>query len=391
MNMPPRRIAKIIVTAVVATAAVAVYVRDKVVPSAETALVVGSKSRMGAPLGGWWKAEAPSEGGIVARGSILGRISAAPELDRDVQSLERELALAKQASQTLVKLVSQGQTFGSALAKEDAVYTKRRWEQLYEAARSDAQEVDARQAVLDLAKAQVKRIAALADEGSASASDLQMARADEAVAAAALERAKGSHDIGGVVLESFRQGVDLGTTVANPSAPRHKLQDLTMQVGSLRLALDQSVTRQRVLEEQLKAAAQADVKAPTTLIVWQRHKLSGAYAKEGDTLLDAVDCDDLFVLAAVNADAYEKLKVGTEATVVAPGWGGRKLRTKVARLMGALVGARVEGDSGYEPQLPVASSGRDQLYGVLLPLPSPAGLGLAACPLGTKLSARFEP
>lgn len=309
-----------------------------------TAAVINSEViRIVAPIDGIADERLPTPGTLLVAGDIRPLVRRLVEEDRELHRLAHDLALVRakitEARQGLDLLDAHDRDLAARVAAHAEASEAKLAAEIAEtrAKRAGAEAATAQaRAELDhvLTLYAARHVARVRVEAAEAA--LRRAEAEVAALDAKLARLEIEH-------RAVRAGVHLRDGHNDVPYSVQQRDRLLIERRNLAERLAEAEAREAALAAALaaeEAAAQArrryDYLVPHDLLVWQRHATPGAPVKPGETLLDLVRCDRLFVEVALPDTAYPALAIGQPAQVRLRG--GTELGGAVRAIRGA--GAR---------------------------------------------------
>lgn len=251
--------------------------------------------------------------------------------------------------------------------------------------------VEAARARFESAQNELARRGALRSEGLANEQEYDTARHEATVTEQLLHVAE--HDLARKVaaLESTKAGFTFDTSTASDrSYSSQRADDVDLRVAEIDAELAErksalgSLEREFAAEEkQLKLLSTAELTSPGRRRVWDVLVEPGEFAYAGRPLLSWIDCAKIHVVAYVNLDTFEKLRVGTEARVI--GLGADDFE-ELGRVV-ALPGQREH----LEIPKPPAGGTRPPGYAVLVGSERLSKSLERGCQIGQAVEVRFSP
>lgn len=309
-----------------------------------TAAVINSEViRIVAPIDGIADERLPPAGTVLAAGGIRPMVRRLVEDDRELHRLAHDLTLVRaqiaEARAGLAQLEAHDRTLAerasvharATRARLDAEIAEARAEHAgAEAAIAQARAELAHVRALNAARhvAQVRVEAAEATlrqaEASAQAAAARIARleVERRAAEAGVQLRDGQNDVPYSVQQRDRVMLE-----------RRMLADRLAEAEARETALDAALAAEQAAQQERR---RYDYTLPNDAVVWERHATPGAPVKPGETLLDLVRCDRLFVEVSLPDMAYSALAAGQPAHVRLRG--GTELEGTIRSIRGA--GAR---------------------------------------------------
>ena len=182
-------------------------------------------------------------------------------------------------------------------------------------------EVARAKAVEGVARADAQRFSMLAERGAVSRTeaDNQVARAQQAAAATAEVQEKASQ--ARLSLEATEAGLQLeGTrTLDYPSTQVYELGvalvDLIQQEKTLARQIKTLRSQLFTTTQEMNAQQRTSVTAPIEGVIWSIDSQPGEVVEANDSILQLVNCQNLWIEAFVNEAQIDQIKVGQRAEV----------------------------------------------------------------------------
>ncbi|MXN65834.1 HlyD family efflux transporter periplasmic adaptor subunit [Stappia sp. GBMRC 2046] len=144
----------------------------------------------------------------------------------------------------------------------------------------------------------------------------------------------------GVEIEALRKGVFIGDNYNDRPQSMQELDDITIRIADLEVAIEAKSRRIEALERARKneqanyrRASFASVAAPIGGRIWEPLVADGEQVVRGQDIARLLDCSQAVVTTAVNEQVYNKLSLGDAATFILRE-GGRKYPARIVQLSG---------------------------------------------------------
>jgi len=374
----------------VLVAGAAIYLPEVLYTTSSEAILNARIVSLAAPIEGHVVNAPPPEGTVVAMGAVLLTL-ANPNVDRS-----RLIALEEDRTKTATDLAA-AQQVSAALTEELASLDEQM--SFYHSATVARLELATRESQADAiaagasaAEAQhnVERKRALRFSGVISPADFDQAEQgairNEAVAA----RTRLTAERLGAELAAARRGVYVAedrndVPYSQQRADEFHVRQIEADAQEKALAarltqLDRQLADERARIQRLSSA---EVKAPTTGVVWRPLVTTGSPVAQDSNMLTLIDCSEIFATATLSGRRFDDLRPGGRAIVHVLGGD--------ADYSGTIVDVRAMQRSVTEERFaaPLPKLGDRQILAILK-IDHPAGLGSGNyCNVGRRIEVRF--
>lgn len=387
-----RRAAKLSAGVAFVALGVLALCRTYVFTMSTDAAVTGAVVTIRSPIPGSVTLKVGAPGEVVQADQVVASVHNEWIDDSPLQALRARLASAQAERKALSELQSKLTEFRGDMAKDASAYRRSRLALVTAHVSQLTADLEGQRAKLSEAQQRRNRTESLFKNGLASAQDQESAVRD----ATALEHSVlASEALLGSAADNLawaRKGTNVDTTTDKPYSQQRgdelhiRLAELTSQMTStdrrIKALTDELEAERARMDRRTDAFLSAQVKGR----LWRRAAASGEFVREGEDLLEIVDCSRLFVAATVVERNLARIRIGTEATFT-PSGSSRGYRAVVAQVMGSLVVPR-----GVIPETTPLPRGPSDapLYRVTLVLDTIRDDDPLACTVGHTGNVRFH-
>lgn len=212
--------------------------------------------------------------------------------------------------------------------------------QLEQRIRETDADIAATEAQHDTAAAALKRASALIKTDAVSQAFLDKALQDERVTKNTIqsltERRKGTL----VELDAAKKGIYIGDSYNDTPQSAQRKMEVALELADIRARLAGSKAEWSVLQSRIDAETRRNEELSSAVIrstvngrVWEILTAPGEHVNAGQDLVRMLDCGSAMVTASVSETAYQKLRIGQNATF-RPRDGGKELSGRIVGLNG---------------------------------------------------------
>lgn len=322
---------------------------------------------------------------VSAAGARIATVRPAPANDPNLRAAKAELETVQAGVDSLKELVGLADELRSKTANRQSALASRRSEHLERMLKRADADLAAKKAAMDEAVLTKNRAVALCEEGLMGAQECDAAKSKAEIGLREFESADSQVGIARFLLGASQSGLDVGQDMGSEvTYARQQRDDLILRLASLKQQLATEEGRAKALQERVNPPA-VEVTVAARSRTWSVFNQDGAQVVKGDPLFQVVDCDQLFVFAAVSEDRYERLRIDMNAEVKVD---DRVYHGKIAQLLGPY--GTFSQDRGMQPQPPVIVNGRDASNsGVAIAVPDLAKTLGPSCGIGTRAEVQF--
>ncbi len=347
---------------------------------------------LSAPIEGMILRTAPKAGTALSAGSHLVTIrnervnrSAAASLAAELETVRKRIAASDMQRQQLGRLRNE-------LADRLREYQTATLAGLEQEIATIRQRIAINEAQQVAANSELQRRQTLGATGVVAGSQVEQARAAQAVSegegrVARTQLARLQNQLDGI-----RQGVYVGDGRNDVPYSRQRMDEVTIQLAEIDVRLKENEAREEQLEKQLaeeqdriKRLEGAVIEMPFAGVVWRNSVVGGTHVVAGQEIIRILDCRDLFVDILVSEADYDEIAPGRIAEIRLYGSGDA--------LEGQVVSARGNAAVVEEPTLaamPPQSRGKNARIRVSL-----VGSNLERdfenfCQVGRSVQVRFD-
>ena len=248
-------------------------------------------------------------------------------LDNQRPSLAAKLAAAEAAQQDL--------------ARQAAQFRDGRTLQLEARIAEIQSAIEAAAARREEATAAVERASSLVRSGSVSTVELARLTREQAIAQQTEIGARRRLDAAKVELTAVRAGTYLGDSYNDRPSSVQREEEMRQRVSDLRADLAHADAEIAWLTHEIAVEqihyinrAEADIKAPVKGRIWEMMTSPGEDVTAGQPLLKLLDCNGAVVTANVTESAYNRLRLGEQASFE-PNDGSPAIQGEIVNLTGA--------------------------------------------------------
>ena len=316
------RFLKLMIAAGLGCAALYAMLSEQGYVASENAVVSSYTISVRSPAAGMVVELRTAVGDVVSEGAVLARV-ADPRMDDarlvDLrQRAAREQAELEATQRQRTDLLAIAQDLQRRTAAHDKVAAKLRQQGVEEARRTLASLA----ARANQAWHEVTRTATLAQDGWAPAAQLERQRTDLEVAGRDVSAQSARLDMAATESEAAAQGIllqsgsnDVAYSAQRADEVRLRIVDVDHAQAVLAAARSETLARLDSEERRLSLLRGADLKAPTSGVVWKVGTSEGERMGLGDTAVEIVNCQAGFVIAAIPQDRFGDVAIGAKAFV----------------------------------------------------------------------------
>lgn len=237
------------------------------------------------------------------------------QLKTRLQDLQQELTGTKQQIQNRTELMSM---FKQQTVNQNMLQRQYAHQQI----KQDEGELARARAKEKVALADAQRFASLAEEGVVTDSRAENEIAKAQQASAAVKEAQSKVDQAKLSLEATEKGglqLEGTRTLSYPETRVFELEaelvDLTKQARNLSKQIQTIQSQLTITSEELQVQQIVSVLAPTTGVIWSIDAQSQEIVGANESIIELLNCQNLWIEAFINENNASKLVVGQEAEI----------------------------------------------------------------------------
>lgn len=291
-----------------------------------TATVTSTLSTLSSPISGVVRHSLTGPGARIEHGFQVAQIDN-PRIDRThIARLRAQLLALDGEIASLTDRRLGYSTLGMKFESRGRKYLEHRREQLaFEVSQATAN-VDSARALEAAARAELMRQMSLRKEGVSSEQALEAATSAHAVAEQARLVAEKEKESKVAAIDGTRAGFTLdSSSPTDRTYSGQRADDVELRLAELdALASEKLVQRRAVQAEldealvQLELMSQVMLRAPGVHRVWDVLVADGEFVYAGRPILNWLECNKIHVVAYVSAEVFERLQLGTRASIRFP-------------------------------------------------------------------------
>jgi multidrug resistance efflux pump len=376
------RLARILLGAALATAALYAIVGEQLAGTSASAVVNAQVTVLRAPIDGEVTFAIRRLGTRLEPGERLASVTDPRPEEARLTDLRRTAAFAASELRRLEDLAEVLAEAHAGHERQSAAFSQARIRQLDARIAETRAVIEGAAARLREADATLRRSADLSRSGVQTVADLNRSRSSYEVAAQEVEAGRNRLRYLAVELDAARNGVFVGDSYSDSPQSQQRARELAARIGELRVEIQERRRRIELLEaqideERVRAARfkEARVLAPAASLLWELVAGPGEYVRRAQDIARIVDCGTTMVTATVKESLYNSLRVGDSVQFRLLGTDEVHAGT-VTRLAGS-------GAESIYRSLAIGPSGEQlKRFDVALAVPSLAGTPELACAVG---------